>query len=76
MHKKFCAVQKSLSKEFVTLLIMNWEDLLTVLTVSKINPLCQTCQAVFYSAAALKKKKFLLFHFESQGQPFSWTITA
>lgn len=43
------------------------------MTASKINPLYQTCQAAFYSASALKKKKkrlynFLLFHFETQGQ--------
>lgn len=27
------------------------------MTASKINPLYQTCQAAFYSASALKKKK-------------------
>lgn len=36
----------------LTILIITWEDLLEVVTARKINPLCQTCQAAFYSAAA------------------------
>lgn len=80
--KSFAPFKNCSLMSFLVRVYINCEDLLKVniMTASKINPLYQTCQAAFYSASALKKKKilynFLLSHFETQGQTLNWTITA